>query len=331
MAKKEKKNAPDISGILENIEKRFGKESISGNNIPCERVSSGSIDLDIALGGGYPKGRIVEYIGWESSGKSSMAIHLASEIQKLGKIVAYIDMEHAMDLDYVRNLGVDTDNGLWYMSQPDCGEDGIEIGREFAKSKDVGLVVIDSVNALVPRAVIQGEAGDAKMALLARMMSQMIPTLVNVISKTGCIVVFINQWRHKIGVMFGSPLTTTGGNALKFYASQRLDISRIGQEKDGDEAVANKTRVKVIKNKVSVPFKTAEFQIRYGIGIDKVQEIIDFAVGFGVIKKAGSWFSYGDVKLGQGSENVRNLMLDNPELTEEIEGKVNEALKTANK
>lgn len=326
MAKKEEVKKVDISGIISNIEKRFGKEAISGNESNVERVSSGSIALDIAMGGGYPKGRITELIGWESSGKSTMALHLAAEIQKQGKVVAYIDMEHAMDLDYARKLDVDTSGGLWYMSQPNCGEDAIEIGREFAKSPDVGLVVIDSVNALTPKSVIQGEAGEAKMAVLARMMSQMIPTLVSVISKTGCIIIFINQWREKM-VMFGSPLTTTGGNALKFYASVRLDVARAGQEKDGDDIVANKTKVRVIKNKVSVPFKTAEFQIRFGIGIDKFQEVLDLSVDNGIIKKSGSWFSYGDVKLGQGFDSVRTIMADNPELMEEVQGKLMKTLK----
>lgn len=322
MAKKEEVKKVDISGVISNIEKRFGKEAISGNESVCERVSTGSIALDAALGGGYPKGRLIEIVGWNGVGKSTLAFHLAVNIQKQNKVVAYVDMEHSVDKSYIKSIGVDTENGLWYLSQPNCGEDGIEIAREFAKSPDVGLVVIDSVNALVPKAVIQGEAGEAKMALLARMMSQMIPTLLSVANKSGCIILFISQWREKVGVMYGSNLTTSGGNALKFYTSQRLDVATVGQEKDGENVVANKIRVKVIKNKVSSPFKIANFQIRFGVGIDKLQEIVDLGVETEVIRKAGSWYSYGDVKLGQGTESVKSILRDNPELYEELEEKI---------
>jgi recombination protein RecA len=323
-----KKETVKISDVISSIEKRFGKEAISGTKTECEFVSSGSINLDIALGGGYAKGRIIELMGWESSGKSSLAFHLASEIQKLNKVVAYIDMEHAVDLDYINNLDVKTDGNLWYMSQPENGEEGIEIAREFLKSEEVGLIVVDSVTALIPKAVLLGEAGDSKMGLQARLMSSMLPTMIAQARKTGCIVLFINQYREKIGVMFGSPTTTTGGNALKFYASQRLEVARAGQEKDKDgEVTANKTRVKVVKNKVAPPFRKAEFDIVFGKGIDKVQEIIDIAIEMEIIKKAGSWYSYGEVKLGQGAESVKTIMEDNPELFDEINNKIRKNLK----
>ena len=325
MANKEKVK---IGDIISSIEKRFGKEAISGTHNECGFVSSGSIGLDLALGGGYAQGRIIEIMGWESSGKSSVALHLASEVQKLGKIVAYIDMEHAMDLEYANNLDVKTEGDLWYMSQPDNGEEGLEIAREFLKSEDVGLIVIDSVTALVPKAVLQGEAGDSKMALLARLMSSMLPTMIAQARKTGCIILFINQYRDKLGITWGPTTTTSGGNALKFYASQRLEIARAGQEKDKEteEVTANKTRVKVIKNKVAPPFRKAEFNIVFGKGIDKVQEVIDIAVEMEIIKKAGSWFSYDEVKLGQGNDSVKTIMEDNPELFEEINGKIRKNL-----
>lgn len=257
---------------------------------------------------------------------TSAALHLVAEVQNLGKIVAYIDMEHAMDLEYANNLNVKTDGDLWYMSQPDNGEEGLEIAREFLKSEDVGLIVIDSVTALVPKAVLQGEAGDSKMALLARLMSSMLPTMIAQARRTGCIILFINQYREKIGIAFGNPVTTSGGNALKFYASQRIEVARAGQSKDGEEVTANGCRCKVVKNKVAPPFRKAEFNIVFGKGIDKVQEVIDIAVEMEIIKKAGSWFSYGEVKLGQGNDSVKTIMGDNPELFEEINGKIRKNL-----
>ena len=316
----------DISQVLSNIEKRFGKEAVSGNQIDAHFISSGCIGLDAALGGGICTGRIVEYMGWESSGKSSMALHLAAEVQKTGKKVAYVDVENALDLFYAESLGVDCKigqpNSNFFLSQPDCGEDALEIVREFSKASDIGLIVIDSVAALVPKAVIQGEAGDAKIGLLARMMSAMIPTLISTARKNDCIVLFISQYREKIGVMFGSPVTTTGGNALKFYASQRVEFGKAGQEKEGDEIVATKIRAKVMKNKVAPPFKQALFNIIFGVGVDKIGEVIDIAVEQETISKKGSWYSYGDTKLGQGSNAAKLILQDNPELFEEIDRKV---------
>jgi recombination protein RecA len=320
----------NANDAVKSIEKRFGKEAIAGKKANVEFVSSGSLALDIALGGGYAKGRVIELFGWESSGKSTLALHLASEIQKLGGKVAYIDIEQAMDLDYADALGVDCDitkeNPMFFLSQPDDGESAIEIAREFLKADDIKLIVIDSVTALTPRAVISGEAGDSKMGLQARLMSSMLPTLTSPAKKTGCIVLFINQLREKIGVMFGSPNTTTGGNALKFYATQRIEISRIGQEKIDDEVIANKSRAKVVKNKVAPPFRKAEFNIVFGEGIDKITELINIAVEYEIIDKKGSWYNYGEVKLGQGMAGVKIIMQDNPELTEEITNKLYEKL-----
>jgi recombination protein RecA len=288
-------------------------------------ISSGSIALDVALGiGGYPRGRVVEIYGPESSGKTTLAIHAIAEAQKAGGIAAIVDAEHAFDPYYAQKLGVDIEELL--ISQPDNGEQALEIVDNLVRSGAVDIVVIDSVAALTPKAELEGEMGDSKMGLQARLMSQALRKLTANINKTKTCCVFINQLREKIGVMFGNPETTTGGNALKFYASVRLDIRRIGQIKDGDEAMGNNVRVKVVKNKVAPPFRKAEFDILYGEGISKSGEIIDLGVQFNIIKKSGSWFSYGDTKLGQGRETVRNLILDNPELANELETKILEAI-----
>ncbi len=314
----------DFSKLISNIDKRFGKEAIVKKHSDVECISTGILSLDIALGGGIPKGRIIELYGWESSGKTTLALTIVKEIQKLGLAAGYVDMEHAMDLVYANNLGVDTDieSGKWIMSQPDCGEDAMEIAREMLRCEGIGIVVVDSVTALTPKAVIAGEAGDAKMGLQARLMSSMIPTMSPIAAKSGCIVLFIGQLREKIGVMFGNPVTTTGGNALKFYASQRMEIAKSTTNKDGDEAISNKTRVKVTKNKVAPPFRKCEFDIEFGSGIDKEKDLIDIAVELEIIKKAGSWYSYSDTKLGQGSKAVKEILLDNIELFEEIKEKI---------
>ncbi|MDX1758665.1 MAG: recombinase RecA, partial [Arenibacter algicola] len=293
-----------------------------------EVISSGSLGLDVALGvGGYPRGRVIEIYGPESSGKTTLTLHAMAEAQKNGGIAAFIDAEHAFDRFYAQKLGVDIDNLI--ISQPDHGEQALEIADNLIRSGAIDIVVIDSVAALTPKSEIEGEMGDSKMGLHARLMSQALRKLTGSISKTNCTVIFINQLREKIGVMFGNPETTTGGNALKFYASVRLDIRRSTQIKDTDGDVqGNKTRVKVVKNKVAPPFRTAEFDIMYGEGISKVGEIIDLGVEFEIIKKSGSWFSYGDTKLGQGRDAVKSLLLDNPELLEELEGKIKEAIKT---
>jgi len=320
---KEKLKALQLT--MDKIDKTYGKGTImkmgdeSVEDIPA--ISSGSLSLNIALGvGGYPKGRIIEIFGPESSGKTTLAIHAIAEAQKAGGICAIIDAEHAFDRFYAEKLGVDTDNLL--ISQPDNGEQALEIADQLIRSSAIDLVVVDSVAALTPKAEIEGEMGDSKMGLQARLMSQALRKLTANINKTNTTCIFINQLREKIGVMFGNPETTTGGNALKFYASVRLDIRRIGQIKDGDEVNGNHTRVKVIKNKVAPPFRKAEFDIMYGQGISKVGEIIDLGVDYNIIKKSGSWFSYGETKLGQGREAVKNLILDNPELAEELETKI---------
>jgi recombination protein RecA len=290
-----------------------------------EVIPSGSLGLDLALGiGGFPKGRIVEIYGPESSGKTTLAIHAIAECQKLGGIAAIIDAEHAFDKFYAEALGVDTQNLL--ISQPDNGEQGLEIADNLIRSGAIDLIVIDSVAALTPRSEIEGEMGDANVGVQARLMSKALRKLTGTISKTGCCCIFINQLREKIGVMFGNPETTTGGNALKFYASIRLDIRRSTQLKDGENVIGNHTKVKVVKNKVAPPFRTAEFDIIYGQGISRVGELIDMGVDLNIVKKAGSWFSYGETKLGQGRDAVKQLLDDNPELMAEIEGKVKAAL-----
>jgi recombination protein RecA len=316
---------------LDKIEKSFGKGSIMRmGDKPVEDVpaiSSGSIGLDVALGiGGYPKGRIIEIFGPESSGKTTLAIHAIAEAQKAGGIAAFIDAEHAFDPYYARKLGVNTDEML--ISQPDHGEQALEIADSLIRSGAIDIVVIDSVAALTPKAELEGDMGDAKMGLQARLMSQALRKLTANISKTRTCCIFINQLREKIGVMFGNPETTTGGNALKFYASVRLDIRRIGQIKEGEEVMGNNVRVKVVKNKIAPPFRKAEFDILYGEGISKSGEIIDLGVNCNIIKKSGSWFSYGENKLGQGRESVRKLIKDNPELSAELEAKILEVVTT---
>lgn len=315
---------------LGNIEKSFGKGAVMKlGDQPIEDIefiSTGSIGLDNALGiGGLPKGRVTEIYGPESSGKTTLALHAIAEAQKAGGIAAFIDAEHAFDRFYAQKLGIDTENLL--VSQPDNGEQALEITENLIRSGAIDIIVIDSVAALTPRSEIEGEMGDSKMGLHARLMSQALRKLTGTISKTGCCCIFINQLREKIGVMFGNPETTTGGNALKFYASVRLDIRRIAQIKDGDVVTGNRARVKVVKNKVAPPFRKAEFDIIYGEGISKVGEIIDLGVEANIVKKSGSWFSYGDTKLGQGRDAVKTLLLDNPELSDEIEAKVIEANK----
>lgn len=327
---KEKLKALQLT--MDKIEKSYGKGSIMklGDRVVEEvpAISSGSIGLDIAMGvGGYPKGRIIEIFGPESSGKTTLAIHAIAEAQKAGGIAAIIDAEHAFDPGYAVKLGVDINELL--ISQPDNGEQALEIADNLIRSGAVDIIVIDSVAALTPKSEIEGEMGDSKMGLQARLMSQALRKLTANINKTKTCVIFINQLREKIGVMFGNPETTTGGNALKFYASVRLDIRRVGQIKDGDESQGNHTRVKVVKNKVAPPFKKAEFDIMYGEGISKTGEIIDLGVELNIVKKSGSWFSYGDTKLGQGREAVKSLLRDNPELAQELETKILEAVSTA--
>ncbi|MCX8478559.1 MAG: hypothetical protein RL138_1018 [Bacteroidota bacterium] len=314
---------------MEGIEKKFGKGTIMklGDTAveATEAIPSGSLGLDIALGiNGYPKGRIIEIYGPESSGKTTLAIHAIAETQKKGGIAAIIDAEHAFDKLYAQKLGVDVENLL--ISQPDDGEQALEIADSLIRSGAIDIIVIDSVAALVPKAELEGEMGDSKMGLQARLMSQAMRKLTAAISKSGCTCIFINQLREKIGVMFGNPETTTGGNALKFYASVRLDIRRIGQLKDGDVIHGNRVKVKVVKNKVAPPFRLCEFDIIYGEGVSKVGEILDLGVECGVVQKSGSWFSYDSNKLGQGRESVKSLLLDNPELADEIERKVKEKL-----
>ncbi|RYY87603.1 MAG: recombinase RecA [Chitinophagaceae bacterium] len=315
---------------MDKIDKDFGKGSVMMMNERGEQtqevISTGSIGLDAALGiGGLPKGRVIEIYGPESSGKTTVATHVIAEAQKKGGMCAIIDAEHAFDSAYAQKLGVDIDNLL--ISQPDYGEQALEIADRLILSGALDVVVIDSVAALVPKGELEGEMGDSKMGLQARLMSQALRKLTATISKTNTICIFINQLREKIGVMFGNPETTTGGNALKFYASVRLDIRRMTQIKDGDEAIGNRVKVKVVKNKVAPPFRTAEFDLVFGEGISKIGEILDMGVEMGIVQKSGSWFSYNNDKLGQGREGVKSLLKDNPALADEIEGKIREKIK----
>ena len=321
-----------LRAAMDKIEKNYGKGSImklgdeSVENI--EVIPTGSIALNAALGvGGYPKGRIVEVYGPESSGKTTLTLHAIAEAQKAGGIAAFIDAEHAFDRFYAEKLGVDVDHLV--ISQPDNGEQALEIAENLIRSGAIDIIVIDSVAALTPKSEIEGEMGDSKMGLQARLMSQALRKLTGTISKTNCVAMFINQLREKIGVMFGNPETTTGGNALKFYASVRLDIRRGQQIKNGDSVIGNRTKVKVVKNKMAPPFRSTEFDVLYGEGISRVGEIIDLGVEYEVIKKSGSWFSYNDTKLGQGRDAVKDLLRDNPELAEEIEARVREKLAEA--
>ena len=318
---------------MEKLDKTFGKGAVMKlGDSPVEKVEiipTGSITLDLALGiNGYPKGRVVEIYGPESSGKTTLAIHAIAEVQKQGGIAAFIDAEHAFDQFYAKKLGVDIANLL--ISQPDNGEQALEIADNLIRSGAVDLVVIDSVAALTPKAEIEGEMGDSQMGLQARLMSKALRKLTGSISKAGCCCIFINQLREKIGVMFGNPETTTGGNALKFYSSVRLDIRRSTQLKDGEEVIGNRVKVKVVKNKVAPPFRKAEFDIMYGEGISKVGEIIDLGVELNILKKSGSWFSYGETRLGQGRDSIKTLLLDNPELADELEAKIKEAIVSPN-
>jgi len=326
-SKQDKLKALELA--LGNIEKNHGKGAImklgdqAVENIPF--IPSGSIGLDFAMGiGGYPRGRIIEIYGPESSGKTTLALHAIAEAQKGGGIAAFIDAEHAFDRFYAKKLGIDIENLL--VSQPDNGEQALEIVDNLIRSGAIDIIVIDSVAALTPKSEIEGEMGDSKMGLQARLMSQALRKLTANISKTGTVCVFINQLREKIGVMFGNPETTTGGNALKFYTSLRLDIRRTNQIKEGEDVTGNRVRVKVVKNKVAPPFRKAEFDIVYGEGISRIGEIIDMGVDYNIIKKSGSWFSYGETKLGQGRDAVKKLLSDNPELSDEVENKIKEAL-----
>ncbi len=315
---------------MEKLEKSFGKGVVmkmgDARVVPVDVIPSGSLGLDIALGiGGFPKGRVIEIYGPESSGKTTIALHAIAEAQKKGGIAAFIDAEHAFDKVYAENLGIDRENLL--ISQPDNGEQALEIADNLIRSGAIDILVIDSVAALVPKAEIEGEMGDSSMGLQARLMSQALRKLTGSINKTGCVCIFINQLREKIGVMFGNPETTTGGNALKFYASVRLDIRRIGQLKDGMEVTGNRVRIKVVKNKVAPPFRQCEFDIVYGSGVSKDGEIIDLGTELNIIKKSGSWYSYGETKLGQGRDGVRQLLGDNPDLSMELEERIREKLK----
>lgn len=332
MANEDKLKALDAA--LSQIEKQFGKGSVmklgdQGAHMNVETVPTGSISLDIALGlGGIPRGRIVEIYGPESSGKTTVALHMVAQVQKMGGIAGFIDAEHALDPVYAKNIGVDIDN--LYISQPDNGEQALEITETMVRSGAVDIIIVDSVAALVPKAEIDGDMGDSHVGLHARLMSQALRKLTGVISKSNCIVIFINQLREKVGVMFGNPETTTGGRALKFYASMRIDVRRIEQIKvagaGGQTFVGSRTRAKIVKNKVAPPFKEAEFDIIYGEGISRVGEILDTGVKYDICKKGGAWFYYGEIRLGQGRENAKKFLKDNPDMMEEIEGKIKEKL-----
>ena len=322
---KEKLKALQLT--IDKLDKTYGKGTVmrmSEQKVDAiEAISTGSLGLDIALGiGGLPKGRVIEIYGPESSGKTTLSQHVIAEAQRMGGIAAFVDAEHAFDRAYAEKLGIDVDNLI--ISQPDDGEQALEIADALIRSGAIDVIVIDSVAALVPKAELEGDMGDSKMGLQARLMSQALRKLTGTINKTGCVCIFINQLREKIGVMFGNPETTTGGNALKFYASVRLDIRRIGQIKEGVEIIGNRTKVKIAKNKVAPPFRTVEFDIIYGEGISKLGEIIDLGVDFEIIKKSGSWFSYNETKLGQGRDSVKQILTDNPELCAEIEAKIKE-------
>ena len=317
---------------MDRMDKAYGKGTVMKMGdapvIEVESIPTGSLTLDIALGvGGYPMGRVVEIYGPESSGKTTLTLHAIAECQRKGGIAAFIDAEHAFDRTYAESLGVNTDDLI--VSQPDNGEQALEIADNLVRSGAIDILIIDSVAALTPKAEIEGEMGDARVGLHARLMSQALRKLTGTISKTNCCVIFINQLREKIGVMFGNPETTTGGNALKFYSSVRLDIRRSPQIKDGDRVMGNRTRVKVVKNKVAPPFRLAEFDIMYGLGISKAGELIDLGVEHDILTKSGSWFSYGETRLGQGRDTVKQLFIDNPELAEEVEGKIKAVLAAA--
>ncbi len=324
MAKEDKLKALDAA--ISQIEKQYGKGSVmklgdSSAQMNVEAVPTGSLSLDLALGiGGLPKGRIIEIYGPESSGKTTVALHAVAEVQKRGGIAGFIDAEHALDPVYAKNIGVDIDN--LYISQPDCGEQALEIAETMVRSGAIDIVIVDSVAALVPKAEIDGEMGDSHVGLQARLMSQALRKLTSIVSKSNCIVIFINQLREKIGVMFGNPETTTGGRALKFYSSVRLDVRRVEALKQGGEIVGNHTRVKIVKNKVAPPFKEAEFDIMFGQGISKEGDILDLAVNIGVINKAGAWYAYNGEKIGQGRENAKTYLRENPLICEEVEAKV---------
>lgn len=325
---KEKLKALQLT--LDRLDKTYGKGTVmklGGQAVEqMEVIPTGSLTMDLALGvGGYPKGRVVEIYGPESSGKTTLAIHAMAEVQKMGGIAAIVDAEHAFDRFYAENLGVDVENLL--ISQPDNGEQALEIADNLIRSGAIDLLVVDSVAALTPKAEIEGEMGDSQMGLQARLMSKALRKLTGTISKTGCCCIFINQLRDKIGVMFGNPETTTGGNALKFYSSVRVDIRRATQIKDGENVIGNRTKIKIVKNKVAPPFQRAEFDIMYGQGISKTGEVLDLAVDHNIIKKSGSWFSYGETKLGQGRDAVKQLLGDNPELMDEVELKIKRVLK----
>lgn len=316
---------------MEQIEKQFGTGSImklgEAHRVDVETIPSGALSLDLALGGGYPKGRIIEIYGPESSGKTTLTLHAIAEVQRQGGTAAFIDAEHALDPSYARKVGVDTDNLL--VSQPDNGEQALEICETLVRSNAVDLIIVDSVAALVPQAEIEGDMGDSHMGLQARLMSQALRKLTGIINKSKATVVFINQIRMKIGVMFGNPETTTGGNALKFYASARLDIRRTGQIKVGDDIIGNRTKVKVVKNKIAPPFRTAEFDIMYNQGISKTGDVLDLAVLHGVVGKSGAWFDYNDGKIGQGREAAKQYLKENPEVLAEVEAKVREKVAAA--